>query len=629
MQQQKAIQVFDSDGLVVIPTQESSRPVRVGRWFVIVFFGLLILGTPILDMVAPAPEITLLGAERVRDALLRREATLWDGTLFRLWEHDLRLRSRVRRWSTDQFGWMLYRVFGHVQGGVVSGDEGWLFLRSRIEIPENLKTDFLALRAGASIAGLDRRLASYGLRSVFVPIPRKAALLSDHLPSHLEPRADVDRSIIADLRHRGLSTIDLWQAYSEELEEPPYHLLGSHWTDEAQLVAAKAVGEELGWAISEAERSTTVAPTIRGKYDGDVDLLKFCGLEGRPQLPKAAARESLTVWDHAEKWAPALEPVRLVVIGTSFTGGRQFAGLISHIIGGPVFKMADSGEFPGSMLARFIADRKWVGRTEEVVIEVPCHHLIKDPVARLVAPLFALPPANPLLKYFSIAPEMYSECIGNDGPGSTVRGNALVKSGRLAHTGDGVLGIRVNGHVNQKVLLHLAPVGGEPVKIVWKPGTHHVVLPLISVTESAGAIWFAMTPTSDDPLNETVTIKSIDIVSEVRPQPRVILAAGKPTQTDDSWETWIDVPEDELSPTALLELELDAKGKFARDLAVEVHPSGKNEPLTAEWAELKRDALVVVSLARFAGQTIDRVKISGSGPPPRKLLKRAALQPGK
>lgn len=628
MKKSKAIQVLDSDGLVIFPDLDTAPLVRSTRWFVIVIFSLLILGTPILDTVSPAPEITLLGAERSRDALLRKEAKPWNGSLFRLWEHDLRLHSRVRRWATDQFGWMLYRVFGHVQGGVVAGDEGWLFLRSRVVIPENLTTDYLARRAGASMTALDRRLASHGLTRVFVPIPRKAALLSGYLPSHLDSRADVDPLIVAEMLHRGLNTVDLWHAYSDDLEEPPYHLLGSHWTDEAQFVAAKMVGQQLGRTIPAAERSTTVAPTKPGEYDGDADLLKFCGLERRPQLPEGAARTSLIVWDHNRKWVPALDPQRLVVVGTSFTRGRQFAGLISHIIGDRAFRMAESGEFPGRILARFISNGEWVGPTEEIVVEIPCHHLIEDPVGRLVAPVFALPPAKPLLKHFSVERESYSEAIGTDGPGSTVRGIAIARSGRLAHTGDGVIGIRVRGNVRRNVLLHLAPVDGEPIKAMWRPGKNQVVLPVISVTDSAGAIWFAMTPTSDDSLDEIMTIKSIDVVSEVRPQPRVVLSTGKPTQTEDGWEIWIEVPEAELSPTALLELELDAKGKFARDLAVEVYPSRNGEPLTAQWGDLKRDALVVVSLARFAGHRVEQIRISGSGPPPNKLLRRAGLLTG-
>ncbi|MEN8164059.1 MAG: hypothetical protein ABFS37_08015 [Acidobacteriota bacterium] len=631
MQKQNPVQVMDSDGLVVIPAAETAPVTRLVRSVVIVVFSILIFGTPIVDLMAPAPEIKLMGEERKRDVRLRKAARPWDGSLFRLWEHDLRMRSGIRRWATDQYGWVLYRWLGHVQSAIVVGDGGWLFLKARVQVPDGLETAYVARRASASMAALYRRLAAHELESVFVPIPRKAALLSDDLPPNLEARPEVDRSIIDDLGRRGLPTVDLWPAFADELEEPPYHLLGSHWTDEAQLVAANAVGVRSGRVVSPSQRTTTVSQTESGLSGAETDLLQFGGLGNRHTLPETADRMSLIVRDNLGrlKRGPVREPGDLVVVGSSFSAGRKFSTFVSHLISDPVYNGAQAGRFPGSTLAEFLRNRAWKGLTEVVVVETPNHHLIQDPVGRLVSPPFAGPPPKPLLRHFSLESDLLPADALNGFTVMKPQKLAKIEPGRLGHTGDGVVGVRVRGRVDEIVRLRLVPVGGEEVVIHWRPGVRDVVLPLISADPLAGSVWLAISPGAGNPAKAAVTIKSIEVVSEVGPQPRFNLVAGKVAKTDDGWESWIDVPEAVLSPTALLKLELGAKGKFVRNLAIEVQPSGNDEPLQAEWTDLTRGTLVVVSLARFAGRTLERIRVSGTGPLPRKPIHRAVLRAGK
>ena len=630
MQRQELFNVVDADGLIC---SESPAPIFPGRrlqWVVLVVFVLVVFGTPLIDLVAPAPPIKLLGLERIQDLRLRKAARFWDGSLFKLWEHDLRLRSRVRRWATDRYGWLLYRRLGHVRRDLIVGKDGWLFLRRRVMSPGNLASSYLTNRAVTSIEAIHRRLGALGFQAVFVPIPRKSAILADLLPASVDSRPDVDRMIVKEVIERGIPSVDVWELFSEDLDDPPYHLLGSHWADEAQFVTAKAVAEVFRKLNSVDPDGISIRESDVDSNDVDTDLLGLAGIDGHHRLPEESVRKLiLTPTGSGRKIDEEVDDsAPIVLVGTSFSHGRRFFRYLSLFTGCPVADRSAAAVFPGVSLAGFLRDRHGMGSAKRVIIEMPCHHLIEDPVARLVAPVFELRPPRGVVRYFSLDPP-------SDGGGGTEgshgkRGRVLAKirEGRVVHSGDGVVGLRLRGTVEREIELVLSAIKGQSVRFRWKPDLEEIILPFVVPGPAGGPVWLAAFPVSEGG-EVSLDLESVDVVSEVSPRPRIDMEFPPPTAVGDGWESSIDAPDVAMTGTSLLELALGVSGSFSHDLSIEVSAADGSVEDVVAWERVTGGALVVVSLSRFSGKKLGRIRLSGSGAPPRRLIHRAVLRVGR
>ncbi len=650
MSNESTLTVTDRDGIVAFPDgPPAGRFSGAVAVIVVVIFLAVLVGTSLVDLLAPAPFPTLIGAEKRQDARLREQAQPWDGSLFRLWEHDLRLRSRVRRSVTDVYGWFLYRSLGKLQGNIVVGPNGWLFLAARTTIPEQTDGE-LARRAGAVMAAVDRRIHASGMDAVVIPVPRKAAVHAIELPRRVDARPEADRAVFRELTRRGLVVADLWTAFGCELSDPAFHMLGSHWTDEAQLVAARVVAATCGLSgdpDGDGRTLSSVGPTVVGV---DTDLLRLGGILGDYQLPERAARKTYNLVASKGVNLPPLvedEAGRVVIIGTSFTHRRKFPAFIAHYLDEGIWSGARAGTFPGDALAAFMRMISTPGATELVLLEVPCHHLVKQPDLAIADPIFAERPPKRILRYRDIGgsallvPSGETAVIGRKlpvisiplGPVARREGRGLplvhIPEGSIAHSGDGVVALRIRGSSSAGVMLRLETAGGVAVTIPWASEVEEVNMPLLSPETSSEAIrLMAFLPSSEGKRAE-VTVDSIQVVSEVPHLPRVDIAPGPPEKTATGWELVLE-PESLhlLGPLSLLELGLGAKGSFSGLLHVEVQCHGAESFLEAEWTGLSKGALVVVSLAPLRGQSIARIRLTGSGDPPQRLLHRAVLRLG-
>ena len=622
------VTVTDRDGLVAFPDALPER--RISSVCAVAAAILLIVvlgGTALVDLVSPAPALTLIGAEKRRDARLRSVARLWDGSLFRLWEHDLRLRSRVRRQVTDAYGWVLYRYFRHVQGNLVVGPRGWLFLGYRTSVADETDED-LARRAGAAMAAIDRRIHALGMRAIIIPVPRKAALHADELPGTVRSRPEVDRAVVRDLEERGIEVVDLWKVFEQDLSGPAYHMLGSHWTDEAQVVAAREAAAACGDSQT-PEGGWRVLKSTGLSLDVDTDLLKFAGIHGEYRLPGLAAREGFNLVETKGLHTPPLledEPGRVVILGTSFTYRRKFPTLIAHFLGEGIWSGARAGSFPGDVLASFTSSAYKRGKTELVLFEVPCHHLVRQPLAGIVEPAFAEPPPPGILRYGQVRDD---HLLVKSGKTTAIRkGRTLVSipAGSMAHTGDGVVALRVRGASSAGVSLKLELTDGLSLTIPWGDDVPEVNLPLIALGPSSQTV--KLKAFSRNP-KASISIESVEIVSETPPLPRLDLSSERPIATSTGWEIVFDpTSEVRMGALSLLELGLGVKGRFSGDVRVEVTTTDGTGALRAEWRGLTKGALVVLSLAPLRGEVIESIRLTGSGDPPERVLHRAVLRLG-
>ena len=92
------------DGLIVIDEQESARGLAgVTAWFVIGVFVFSIVGTLAADHFFRLPAPALAGEEKQQEEKRREEARVLDGSMAKLIERDLRIRSRVRAWINPPY----------------------------------------------------------------------------------------------------------------------------------------------------------------------------------------------------------------------------------------------------------------------------------------------------------------------------------------------------------------------------------------------------------------------------------------------------------------------------------------------------------------------------------------------
>jgi hypothetical protein len=219
-------------------------------------FALVCVGTPVVDALAAANRPKLDGAEKVADDLKRSKASWFDGTRFALISADLKEDSSVRKWALPAWAWTLWRAFGETAATLVSGDDGWIYMRERIKT-NPLPDDRLVGLAAASIAVADRRLAGVGIETTVVLVPRKEAVARDFLPKHLNARPGLDGRVIDAARAQGVRVPFVDRAFAAATPDAVYHKTDSHWNDRGTLAAAVAVAESLG-ATDAATRAATL-----------------------------------------------------------------------------------------------------------------------------------------------------------------------------------------------------------------------------------------------------------------------------------------------------------------------------------------------------------------------------------
>ncbi len=311
---------FD-DGLIGPPP---ARP--LGAWaFVGVWFLLLTGGLGAWDALDPPHLPDPIGQEGVHFFDRRQSARIDDGTRMRIVDEDLERRSNLKSSLTPWYAGALLRTFDEAGDEVVVGQDGWLFLVSRVHPPLGEFDQISTVWANAFEA-LERQLARRDSHLVVMPIPTRAVVCRERLPDGFDPGPGLWSPFCEALLARGVDTIDLQPAFAVHAPDTLYYREDSHWTRHAQFVAARAAREHLGTLVNDDRWAARLtgderAPDKQG-------LLAFAGLPiGTPARDVwFPADESLARAPLQRRVGKAVGPPHapLALIGTSYSVGEHF-----------------------------------------------------------------------------------------------------------------------------------------------------------------------------------------------------------------------------------------------------------------------------------------------------------------
>jgi hypothetical protein len=377
------VQLVDSDDAIVVPEDLQGRR-RSLAWLTVALFALVCFGTLAVDVAWPAPRLVPIGGEAAREAALERNAKFSDGTLAALTDRRLRMTSRVRRWIATPYALGLHQHLNYTHGDVFTGSEGWLFQHTRTCAiwNEPVLRERLELHA-SMLASLALRLAALDCRLIVMPVPRKEVICAARIPDSIEMHAWAEPYVLASLRRRGVAQIDLADVWARaQSTEALYFRTGSHWTPEAERLAAEELARETGERVDPELRRTALVSTPTTQPD--VDLLAIAGVEisvARASAPPGDYIAHRVLWKSNGVQAFFRNgPIRAdyAVVGTSFTSNRMMWRLLAHAVDKPVALLSEGGGEPARQFFRLLEKR--AGKPpRHLVYEIPMHLMLQMP----------------------------------------------------------------------------------------------------------------------------------------------------------------------------------------------------------------------------------------------------------
>jgi len=248
---------YGRDDLVPSCTERATTGLRmIVPLFAAVFFMGTITAGGIIDAVRPMEAPRIIGREKEEREARARNARFADGTLFKLFEEDRRLRSVIKHVSLPYYAGLLYLAFKETDPTIVAGEDDWLFLRQRL-MARTAGAERLVEWPAAMLSALRRRLALNGTHLVVMPVPRKGRVYGDRLETERFNIRPELLSLLTDAcRKRGLTIVDLERIYLEHAEETVYFKTDSHWSNRGALLAAQAAADAAGITVPPEKRKT-------------------------------------------------------------------------------------------------------------------------------------------------------------------------------------------------------------------------------------------------------------------------------------------------------------------------------------------------------------------------------------
>ncbi len=599
---------------------------RVAALLATGLFFLVILGTLLTDVLAPLPPPRPYGVEAEKEAQLRASAHFSDGSLAKLFERDLRKRSRVRRWVMDKWARFLYCKLRWTKPPVICGPGGWLFLEERI-LAGGKDPEREIRWAGAVLAAVERRVAALGYELLLVPVPRKARMAAAELPGGYDARPRLDDELLEEFGRRHLDFVDLRPEF-EEVGPRVYNMVGSHWSDEGQLVAARAVARRLGVSPDVSGKMIQVVDSASMRVDRD--FLTMAGVSGFFRLPAEAARKSMKPVQVPEgngSGGRAGKPGRIVLLGTSFSvQARPFGSYLEALLDEGIWNGAMGGAMPG----RVLVDFERLGASSQVVIlESPMDEFLGSAHMHFGNETFTRRAPKGILR---LRPASETELRAPLGREFMIEGERLIMdlpTGRFATSGDGALSIRLKGQVSANMRVALQADGLGTVRYRWRPEEREIVIPVLDLVPASRRIRLKIGP--EEPRPAELLLKSVEWVSEVSPRPMSVLSGEEIEATQGGWRAVIRLDDERvLSREAILKLRLAVKGgDFKGKLDLSIFPEDGSEALKLGYEHLGRGAVVVSSLRVLAGRAVERIELGGLGPAPDRILNQSTLHFGK
>jgi len=461
---------------------------------VLVVFLAAVFGTALTDTFFPVEGLQLIGAELAEQEELAAGAELWDGSLARRFEDSLREHSRVRSVVLPGYAYLKFAFLDEAPTGIVVGKHHWLFLEKRITLSE-WDDQFLADCFGTSMTALERRLLGNGIELVTLPLVRKAYVGRDYLPSGYDPRLAVDDMLIEGLKARGMIIADVRDAYARYRPDEIYYELDTHWTPNGARIAAEAMARAAGTLAPEDERLGGLqVEELQDRKGFGVGLLQSVNLElgdfDLDLLDLRTPQATVLGFDpelrkRRKRGAPE-SPDALA--GTSFSTAQQFADLLTHYSGAPVFDGAVAARPYMMNVSRVLERYGDSGKLERLYFETP----IAPPFIKFnragayyteaVGRTFVAAPPAKLVTLVPGGEDWMRFELGND---TLLDGKArtlllALPHGVLAHTGDGVASFRLAGEVQGgKARLRIS-CGQSTYLVDVDAGSFEFTLPIIA-----------------------------------------------------------------------------------------------------------------------------------------------------
>jgi alginate O-acetyltransferase complex protein AlgJ len=256
-------------------------------------------------------------------------------------------------------GWLTLHDLGP---RVRQGCPGWLFLRDELNVYAAGESH-LATRA-ATVAAVQRELASHGIALLVVVVPDKSRIEPQHLCSLYRPDSLSGRlgDWTSRLGAEGVQVLDLGAAL-HGVPGDAFFRTDTHWTQDGAGAAARAVTQRIramDVPLGSSKPGYRVVDKPPAGRPGD--LVRLAGLDGLP-LSRQPTPEIVASRDYIPQAQPAASADDLfgdadlpsiAVIGTSYSTTSDFVPQLALALGTGVGNFArEGGKFGGSARAYF------------------------------------------------------------------------------------------------------------------------------------------------------------------------------------------------------------------------------------------------------------------------------------
>ena len=256
-------------------------------------------------------------------------------------------------------GWLTLHDLGP---RVRQGCPGWLFLRDELNVYAD-GDSHLATRA-ATVAAVQRSLASHGIALLVVVVPDKSRIEPQRLCSLYRPASLSGRltNWTSRLSAEGVQVLDLGSAL-HTVPGDAFFRTDTHWTQDGAGAAAQAVTQRiraLGVPLDSSKPGYRVVNKPPARRPGD--LVRLAGLDDLPPswqpTPEIVASRDYIPQAQAAASADDLfgdaDLPNIAVIGTSYSTTSDFVPQLALALGTGVGNFArEGGKFGGSARAYF------------------------------------------------------------------------------------------------------------------------------------------------------------------------------------------------------------------------------------------------------------------------------------
>ena len=606
------------DGMVALP--ESSEG---GRWqwmvkaFVLLAFAIVILGTTYVDTIHRLPPPKLAGGEKTSYDRMKRRANWVDGSLARLVEYEYRLRSKVRDYVSRPYASFMLRQLHEAGSDILYGDQGWMYLKDRVALPEAAAMRGMA-RSAAEHGALTRRLAGMGMRLVVIPLPRKAAVSGEFLPLGYRAHRELDEELIREFRRRGVEVVDLLPAWDLPGDEPVYQRRDTHWSSEGLRRSAQAAAEFLGELAPDGERLGRIQ---KGPDPGRPGAMyRLTNTKVRPSEMRYAEKAVQWVWMGNERATAGDSDARVALCGTSFSVRDVFATFLGHYMGQPVQSFSFPGQMPQFSLVEMLDERDEGAYPDLVLEEIPNHLVLARStkehwvVDRSTARVFSMSTPGRVLP-IPLGRPIQLETVHTSKPVTTAKSQkvASVHPGWLAHCGGGGVEMAIDLKVLSGKGSLVLRSDHVTLDMPFQKGWRRYMLPILEAEAGSGGASLYVKPAARGQEVE-FSVEGMALVSAVDMRTAAAGEILKPRFQGSRCTQELRFPARTLcSPqgTLLIETKVGAHKGVWHNLEVQVVSADGQRQQTFHFPKLRQGGWIVVVPGLLNGLELGKVTLTG------------------